>query len=135
MCAELLRHLSSHLCARRHAAIVQPIFAFLVVRQHAENGIPELAGVLRIFQVGELVDNQVVDDLRRSHDALPVEIDFMFWCTARPMCAQFPDRNGRRRASYHFGKICYPLLNVRAAEGLIKFDEGFAPWTDIFDSE
>ena len=67
---------------QRHPEIVQPLLALLVVGHHGENRIPKLAGVLRVFQMGQFVNNQVVNDHRLGHDALPMEGDIVTLCAS-----------------------------------------------------
>src|SRR5260370_31556887 len=57
----------------RRAVLPQPFLALSVVRHDLVNLVPESFRVIEVVEVAQLVDNDVVDDSRGSHHALPVK--------------------------------------------------------------
>ena len=67
-------HDQSHL--KRRAINFEPGDLFLILRIILVNFIPKLRIVPFVFEMTQLMDNQVVDDACGRHHDLPVEIDF-----------------------------------------------------------
>ena len=70
---------------QRHPEIVQPLLTLFIVGHHGENRVPKLAGMLRVFQMRQFVNNQIVNDHRLGHDTLPMEVDVVTGRAGCPM--------------------------------------------------
>ena len=81
--------------------VPQPILALLEVRHHLVHLVPEGFGVVRVNQVGKLVDYNVVDDGQRGHHALPVEVQVAARRAGRPPMLEVDDLD-RPRLHVHF---------------------------------
>ncbi len=76
------------------AVLGEPAAALLPVGQDALDDPPEGGGVVRLAQVGQLVDHDVIDDAGRQQDALPVEVQATALAARAPAEAELLDRDG-----------------------------------------
>ena len=70
---------------QRYPIIMQPFFTFLIIGHYRENRIPKLTSVLGILQVCQFMDDQIINNHRLSHYALPMKIDSFPRGTGCPM--------------------------------------------------
>src|ERR1700722_10339972 len=73
----------------RWAEVSEPRLLFLILRHHAAHGCPELARVVRVFGVRQLVENDVVHEGERGLDDAPVDAHGPRSGSAPPPFARF----------------------------------------------
>jgi hypothetical protein len=71
----------------------EPLFGFRVLRQLSLDDSPESRGVIRLKQVGKLVNDDVLDHIHRGFYQPPVEIEVVLWGARTPPVFQIGDQH------------------------------------------
>lgn len=73
------------------AVLGEPLLASCVVGQHSFYTLPEIFAVMRLYEVDQLMNDNVLDYPRRQADGTPVDVKVALRATGAPTVAEFPD--------------------------------------------
>lgn len=91
--------------------LLEPLIAAFVIRENPQNFFVELAGVIHVPAVTELVHDYAIKDFLWHQHQKTVEIEIPVYRTASPARFLQADKDALVGNACHFGVKLYPLRN------------------------